>query len=116
MTRFFVAATLAAVLGLGTAGTADAQYINQYRGITPNGGFVVGNNYSNGFAAQSNRIYYSPYGGVRQQTYYGDVFGNRAGQQRGFSPYYGSYNRGFYQPSPYTYGVGSYNYNFYRRW
>jgi len=116
MKRFFAAATLAAVLGLGTASTADAQYINQYRSITPNGGLVIGNNYSNGFAAQSNRTYYSPYGGVRQQAFYGDAFGNRAGQQTGFSPYYGNYNRGFYQPNPYVNPFGGYNYNYYRRW
>ena len=116
MTRFFAAVALAAVVGLGTANTAGAQYVQQYRSYTPYGGLVIGNNYSNGFASQSNRTYVSPFGGYNQQSYYNDVFGNRSGQSRGFNPYYGGYNRSYYQPNPYTNPFGGYNYNFYRRW
>jgi len=120
MKRFVIATALAVALGLGTAATADAQYVQQYRAVTPNGGLVIGNNYGNWGAYQSNRTYISPYGSVRQQAYYGDVFGNTAAQSTGYSNWTGyGYNRGFYQPSPYVspYGYGGYNYNFYgRRW
>ncbi len=119
MTRLAIAVALAAVLGLGTAGTADAQYVSQYRVITPNGGVVIGNTYSSWGVYQSHRMYVSPFGFVKQQTYYGDVYGNSYGPSSGYNNYSGyGYNRGFYQTSPFVapYG-GGYNYNFYsRRW
>lgn len=116
MTRFFAAAAVAAALGLGTASTADAQYITSYGRVTPNGGVVYNNSYSNGFSTQTYQSYYSPYGGYNQRAYYGDVFGNTAGRSYGVNPYYGGYNRGFYSPNPYVSPFGGYNYNFYRRW
>lgn len=117
MKRFFVTAALAAVIGLGLAGKADAQYVQRYTTITPNGGVVIGNNYSNWGAYQANRTYISPFGAVNQRSYYGDVFGNRAGQSYGYNSYSGyGYNRGFYQPSPFLYPSSGFGYNYYRRW
>lgn len=118
MKRFFVPAALAAVLSLGIAGAADAQYVQRYTTITPNGGVVTGSSYSNFGAYQANQTYVSPFGTVRQRSYYGDVFGNSYGQSTGYNYFNGnSYNRGFYQPGPFVapYG-GGYNYNFYRRY
>ena len=118
MTRFAIAAALATVFGLGFAGKADAQYVYRYTTITPNGGIVT-TNQAYGFGAyQTYNTYVSPFGGVRTQGYYGDVFGNNYGRATGYSPYYGYYNRGFYNAAPSfynPYGAG-YNYNFYRRW
>ena len=117
MTRFTIAAALAAVLGLGFVGKADAQYIYRYTTITPNGGVVTTNQLYAPGAYQTQSMYVSPFGTVRQQAYYGDVFGNTYGRSYGYSPYRGVYNSGFYNPSPllYPYG-GGYNYGFYRRW
>jgi len=118
MKRFAIATVLAAVVGLATAGTADAQYVTQYSRITPNGGLVTTNQLYNLGAYQSYNTYVSPFGGVNQSMYYSDIYGNRAGRAAGYNTWSGSsYNRGYYQPSPYVapYG-GGYNYNFYRRW
>jgi len=119
MKRFIVAAALAAVIGLGTANTADAQYVQRYTTITPNGGVVTHSNLYSLGAYQSYNTYVSPYGVVRERGYYTDVFGNSVGVSNGLNTWNGlGYNRGFYQPSPlvYPYG-GGYNYNFYgRRW
>jgi len=115
MTRFAFAAVVAVALGLGTAATADAQYAYQWYNTTPNGGVVVTNTFGNWGAQQTNRTYVSPFGGYRQQSYYGDVFGNNYARSYGVSPYGGyGYNRGYGYNSfaPYS----GYNYNFYRRW
>ena len=117
MKRFAIAAAVAAVIGLGFAGKADAQYIYRYNTVTPNGGVVTTNQaYGLGYS-QGYRTYYSPYGGVRQQSYYNDAFGNSYGRSNGFSPYYGSYNRGYSYAAPSFYNPygASYGYNFYRR-
>jgi hypothetical protein len=118
MTRFALAAALAVVLGLGFVGKADAQYVQRYTTITPNGGLLTTNQMYGLGAYQTQNVYVSPFGGVRREVYYGDVFGNTAGQAYGYSPYRGyNYNRGFYNPSPLTYPYGGgYNYGFYRRW
>jgi hypothetical protein len=116
MKRFAIAAALAAVFSLGAAGTADAQYVIQYNRVTPNGGVATTRQLYNLGAYQSYNTYYSPWGTMRQQYNYADVFGNSYGRAQGFSPYYGAYNRGFYQPNPYFNPYGGYNYNFYRRW
>jgi hypothetical protein len=116
MTRFVTMAVLTVAIGLGTAATADAQYAYRRYNLTPNGGVVVTDNYSNYGAYQTNRTYVSPYGTYNQRSYYNDVFGNVAGQSYGYNAYRGyGYNRGFYQPSPIVnpyYG----GYNYYRRW
>lgn len=117
MKRFAIAAALATVLGLGFAGTADAQYVYRYTTVTPNGGLVT-TNQAYGFGQyQTNQTYYSPFGGTRTQSYYGDMFGNTAGRAYGFSPYYGSYNRGYNYSAPNFYNPygARYGYNFYRR-
>jgi len=119
MKRFAITAALAVALGLGFAGTADAQYVQRYTTITPNGGLYTTNQVYSPFGAyQTQNMYVSPTGAVRRSAYYGDAFGNTAGQVYGRNPVYGSmYNRGFYNPSPiYSPYVGGYNYGFYRRW
>lgn len=118
MKRFAIAAALATVLGLGFAGKADAQYIYQYRTITPGGGVATTNQVYGLGTYQTYNTYVSPFGGVRQQSYYGDVFGNAYGRSSGYSPYRGTYNSGFYNAAPNFYNPygARYNYNFYRRW
>jgi hypothetical protein len=118
MTRFTLVAALAVVLGLGFAGTADAQYIYRNTAITPNGGLVTTHQVYSPFGGyQTQNVYVSPYGAVRRQYITGDVFGNTYGRANGFNPNTGVfYNRGFYNPSPVLYPYyGGYNYNFYRR-
>lgn len=120
MTRFAIAATVATALGLGLAGTADAQYVQRYTTITPNGGIATGGTLYNLGTYQSYNNYVSPFGTVKQQSYYGDVYGNTYGRANAYNPYTGfGYNRGYYTapPSFYNpYGV-NYGYNFYgRRW
>jgi hypothetical protein len=115
MKRFAIAAALATVLGLGFAGTADAQYVQRWTTVTPNGGLYTTNQVYSPFGAyQTQSMYVSPYGGVRRQAYYGDVFGNTTGQVYGYNPYGGVYNSGYYT-NPYVY-PGGYNYRYYRRW
>jgi len=119
MKRFAIAAALATVLGLGLAGTADAQYVQRYYYIAPNGNIATTTQLYNPWGAyQSYNTLTSPLGTVREQAYYGDVFGNTYGRAYGYNPITGlGYNRGFYTPSPYVYPYGGYNYNFYgRRW
>ncbi|AWM40719.1 hypothetical protein GobsT_07450 [Gemmata obscuriglobus] len=115
MKRFTFAAVAALAIGLTTAATADAQYAYRFYNTTPNGGVVVTNNYGNWGAYGANRTYVSPFGGVYQRSYYGDVFGNSVGRSYGYNPLGGyGYNRGFGY-NPYN-PLGGYNYNFYRRW
>jgi hypothetical protein len=115
MKRFAITAALATVLGLGFASTADAQYVQRWTTVTPNGGLYTTNQVYSPFGAyQTQSMYVSPYGGVRRQAYYGDVFGNTTGQVYGYNPYGGVYNSGYYtNPSVYP---GGYNYRYYRRW
>lgn len=114
MKRFAFAAVAALAIGFATAGTADAQYAYRYYNTTPGGGVVITNNYGNWGAYNANRTYVSPYGGVYNRSYYGDVFGNSYGRSYGVNPFGYGYNRGFGYNSFYP-GAG-YNYNFYRRW
>ena len=116
MKRFAIAAALAAVIGLGTAGTADAQYVVQYGRVTPNGGVATTRQFYNLGAYQSYNTYVSPFGTVKQQMYYGDVFGNSFGRAAGYNPYTGlGYNRGFVQPNPYVNPYGGFYYNYFGR-
>ena len=64
MTRFAIAAALATALGLSLAGTADAQYIQRYTTITPNGGIASGGTLYNLGTYQSYNNYMSPFGNV----------------------------------------------------
>jgi len=111
MKRFAIAAALAVALGLGAAGTADAQYNYHWTTVTPGGGLYTTNQVYSPFGAQTQNIYVAPNGAVRRSAYYGDVFGNTAGQAYGWSPYGGMYNRGFVA-NPYV----PYGYRYYRRW
>lgn len=118
MTRFAIATVLAAVLGLATASTADAQYIIQYGRVTPNGGVVTTSQLYNLGTYQSYNTYTSPFGVVQgRSAYYTDIYGNSFGRAAGYNNWNGNfYNRGFYQPNPYINPFGGYSYNFYRRW
>jgi hypothetical protein len=117
MKRFAIAAALALAIGLSAASTADAQYVIQYNRVTPNGGIATTRQLYNLGTMQQYNSYVSPWGTVRQQAYYTDVFGNSFGRAQGFSPYFGAYDRGFYQPNPFAFPYNpGYNYNFYRRW
>ena len=118
MKRFAIATVLAAVVGLATAGSANAQYVIQNSQVTPNGGVVVTNQLYNLGTYQSYSSYISPWGAVGQSAYYTDIFGNSVGRAAGYNTWNGNfYNRGFYQPSPFVAPFGGgYNYNFYRRW
>jgi len=117
MKRFAIAAVLAAIVGLGTANSAHAQYVIQYNRVTPNGGVVTTSKLYNLGTYQSYNTYVSPFGTVQQSAYYSDIYGNTAGRAAGYNNWNGSsYNRGFYQPSPSLSPFGGgYNYNFYRR-
>jgi len=117
MKRFAITAALAVALGLGFAGTADAQYVQRYTTITPNGGLYTTNQVYSPFGVyQTQSMYVSPSGAVRRSVYSNDVFGNTAGQVYGRNPNTGfMYNRGFYG-NPYVYPYGGYNYGFSRRW
>jgi len=118
MKRFVIAAALATVLGMGFAGTADAQYQYHWTTVTPNGGLATTNRYYTPFGYQTQNMYVSPFGNVQRSAYYGDAFGNVAGQRYGFSPSGATYNRGYYGVAPSIYNPygATYNYNFYRRW
>src|SRR5437764_555674 len=118
MKRFAIVAALAVAFGLGTAGIADAQYLYQYNTITPNGGVVTSSSLYSLGAYQTYNTYVSPFGSMRERAYYTDVFGNTDGYSNGLNAWTGSsYNRGYYQPSPFLYPYGGgYQYNFYRRW
>ncbi|MBN9121308.1 MAG: hypothetical protein J0I06_19510 [Planctomycetes bacterium] len=115
MKRFVIAAALAAVFGLGFVGKADAQYVYRHTTVTPGGGLYTTNQLYGLGGYQTQSMYVAPNGAVRRGVYYGDVFGNTAGQVYGYNPYRGIYNRGFYG-NPYVYPYGGYGYNFYRRW
>ncbi|HEY1192262.1 MAG TPA: hypothetical protein VGE74_31850 [Gemmata sp.] len=115
MKRFAFAAVAALALGLATSTAANAQYAYQRYNLTPNGGVVITNNYSNWGSHGVNRTYVSPYGTVNQRSYYGDVFGNTYGRSYGYNNFRGyGYNRGFGYNSFYPYG--GYNYGYFRRW
>jgi len=119
MTRFAITAALAVALGLGYASNADAQYVQRYTTITPNGGVASGGYLYNQGAYQSYNTYVSPFGTVKQRSYYGDVFGNSYGASTGYNAYNGlGYNRGYYLPSPFVNPTvyPGYSYNYYRRW
>lgn len=116
MKHFAIAAVMAAIFGLSTARTADAQYIIQYSGFTPNGGLATTSQLYGLGGYQSYNTYLSPFGTYRQ-TYYGNSFGNMYGAATGYNPYFGfGYSRGFYQPNMFFNPYGGYRYNFYRRW
>jgi hypothetical protein len=121
MKRFAIAATLAAILGLGFAETASAQYVQQYTTITPRGGVATGGYLYNPGSVQSYNTYVSPFGTVRQRSTYGDVFGNNYGVSNGYHAFSGlGYNSSFYLPAPFVYPTPyparGYSYNLYRRW
>jgi hypothetical protein len=122
MKRFAIAAALAAVLALGIADTARAQFVQRYTTITPNGGVASSTQLYGPGAYKTYNTYVSPYGTVRQRSYYNDVLGNTYGFSNGYNVYNGlGYNRGYYLPSPFVSPSGLYpsgfSYNFYgRRW
>jgi hypothetical protein len=118
MKRFAIAAAVAAIIGLGTAGTADAQYHTQYTTITPGGVVTSGTMVMPGAYKNYSNLYSPFYGTVQRQSYGGDIFGNSYGRTYGYNTWTGyGYRSGFYQPNPFITPYGGYNYGFYgRRW
>jgi hypothetical protein len=111
MKRFAIAAGLALVLALGTAETADAQYIYGYNTVNPYTGTVYGRQMViTPFAAQSYNTYYNPWTGMTgQRVMYQNVWGTTLNRGYGYNPYWGTgYTSGYYYPgfgaSPYTAG------------
>ena len=104
MKRFAIAAALAVALGVGLAGTANAQYVQRYTTITPNGGVASGGYLYTPGAVQSYNSFLSPFGTVTQRSSYGDVFGNNYGTVNRYNVFNGyGYNSSYYLPSPYVY-------------
>ncbi len=99
MKRFVVAAALAVALGLGSAGTADAQIVYGYTVPAP-GGIVRGGTVIGPGAAKNFQSYYSPFTGtVQRQVQYADVFGRSYGSSYGYNPWTGgAYNTGYFNP------------------
>jgi hypothetical protein len=116
MRKFVVAAVAAVVVGLGTAGNADAQLVYGYNN-TFGGAYNSGGTFVTPGAIQQFNSSYSPFtGAVQRQVQYADVFGNRYGQAYGVSPFgYNRFSTGFYQPNPFYNPFGGYNYGFYNR-
>ncbi|MBA4065565.1 MAG: hypothetical protein C0501_17995 [Isosphaera sp.] len=116
MRKFVVAAVAAVAVGLGTAGTADAQLVYGYTGPAGNG-FVNNRALVTPGTFQTYNSFASPfYGTFQKQATYSDIFGNAAGRAYGFNPYTGqSYSYGFYRPNPFFNPYGGYNYGFYGR-
>jgi hypothetical protein len=100
MTRFLLAAVLAAA---GTAAfnqTADAQYVYRYNTVNPWTGEVVQQGGAiTPFGAQQGVQYYHPWTGTQIQRYsYQNPWGGTVYRSSGYSPYYGAFNQGYTYP------------------
>lgn len=117
MNRYLLAAVLAVAGALATADTASAQYPYQYgynNYYAPFGGAYYGTrNYASPYSGYSALRTVTPYGGLNQQNYYSDAFGNQAARYSGYNPLtHMGYTRG-YTASPFG---GYYPYSYlYRR-
>lgn len=116
MTRYVLTAALALGGTAAFAPTADAQYVYQYGGVNPwTGGVVTQRTYVTPFASQAAYQYANPYTGVQVARYgYQNAWGTNVYRSTGFSPYYGGFNRGYYNPG---FGASPFAGNYYRyRW
>ncbi len=116
MTRFLVAAALALGSTAAFHQTADAQYVYRYNTVNPlTGGVVQQGGYATPFGAQSGVSYFNPWNGTTVQRYaYQNPWGTTVYRSSGFSPYYGSFSRGYSYPG---FGASPYAGSFYHyRW
>jgi hypothetical protein len=116
MTRFLLAAVLAAAGTAGLAQKADAQYVYRYNTVNPwTGGVVQQGGYVTPFGAQSGVQYVNPWTGAQVQQYsYQNPYGTQVYRSSGYSPVYGGFSRGYYQPG---FGASPYAGSFYNyRW
>ncbi len=99
MKRLTLAPALALVLGLGSAGRADAQIIYGYTAPAP-GGIVQRGAVVVPGGVKTYQNYFSPFTGtVQQQFQYSDVFGRSFGQTTGFNTITGTgFTTGFVNP------------------
>lgn len=114
MNRFVLAATLAAVGAIGSAGQAHAQYVYGYNTVNPyNGSLISNRGVYTPFGSQASSSYYNPYTGAAGQRYqYQNPYGTNVYRSSGYNPYYGrGYSNGSYYPG---FGVSPYAGNFYR--
>lgn len=104
MKQFVIAAAAAVGLGLGAAGTADAQIVYGY--TAPVGGGIMSGGTAYGVGGyQSFQKFYSPWSGsVFGQSYGANVLGQSYGKSFGYNPWTGmGYRTGFYQPGAWGY-------------
>lgn len=100
MTRFLLAAAIAAGGTLALSETAQAQYVYRYQTVNPwTGGVVRQGGVVTPFSSQQGVQYFNPWTGTQTQRYtYQNAWGTTVNQQSGFNPYFGSFNRGYSYP------------------
>ena len=100
MTRFLLAAAVAAGASAAAPSTASAQYVYRYNTVNPfTGGVVQQGGYVTPFGAQAATSYYNPFtGSTVQQFGYQNPWGTTVYRSSGFSPVYGGFSRGYYTP------------------
>jgi hypothetical protein len=116
MTRFLLAAVLAAAGTAAFPPKADAQYVYRYNTVNPyTGGMLQQGAYATPFGTQLGSSYYNPWTGYSVQRYaYQNPWGTTVYRTNGFSPMYGGYSSGYYYPG---YGMSPYAGNWYNyRW
>ena len=100
MTRFLLAAALAAGGTLALSEPAQAQYVYRYQTVNPwNGTVVQQGGVVTPFSAQQGVQYFNPWTGAQAQRYsYQNAWGTNVYRNSGFNPYYGGFNRGYAYP------------------
>jgi hypothetical protein len=100
MTRYLLAAVLAAGGTLAFAQPADAQYVYRYNTVNPWTGTQVQQGVVvTPFSTQQGVQYFNPWTGAQGQRYlYQNAWGTNVYRNSGFNPYYGGYNRGYSYP------------------
>ena len=101
MKRFVVVAALAAALGLGTSGQADAQIVYNSYTVPNASGVVTGGTVLMPGGYRTFNNYYSPFTGVMAgQSYSTNVFGQAAVRNYGYHAFTGmGYRNGLVQPN-----------------
>lgn len=114
MTRFIATGAAALLLGLATAGTADAQIVYGYSNVPGNGGFYSNRTVAGVGSYQTVNSFYSPFTGtVRSQVLTTNWLGQTYGRTSGYNPWSGlGYNNSFYRPNYYAPAIGGFNYNY----
>jgi hypothetical protein len=108
MKRFAISAVLATAAAIGSAATADAQYVYGYNAVNPyTGGVVSSGTVATPFGSQTSYQAYNPYtGGIVTRGAISTPFGTQAA-----SSYYNAYTGATGQRYLYTnpYGTNLYN-------